>query len=116
MCIIHILRENIFLAHAVLYSKVGSVPPLHTACQLSGEQVPGLVQCLLDNGADPNLPEFHSLREHRNYTTVIHQIVYLGSSTDHPIAGLMQGLTSYTPLHIVCSRTDPAAAKVRHFI
>ena len=38
--------------------KVAAVSPIHAACQLSTEQAPGIVQCLLDYIADPNAPEF----------------------------------------------------------
>lgn len=73
----------------------------------------------MDHGADPNLPEFPSQRELGCIQMLIlftELHIFLESCSDYPIAGLMQGLTSYTPLHIVCARTDPAAAKVRQHI
>ena len=41
-----------------LVTKVTTVSPIHAACQLSTEQAPAIVQCLLDYTADPNAPEF----------------------------------------------------------
>lgn len=34
-------------------------------------------------------------------------------SEEQKMAGQVEGLASYPPLHIVCARRDPGAAKVR---
>lgn len=37
---------------------------------------------------------------------------YTGFVSEEQMAGEVQGLTSYPPLHAVCARRDPGAAKV----